>query len=115
MGASGREVLNLAISAELSTSFFTATPPPGVTTHQSWNLNYPAVPTARNDLMIASIAAIHAAGNSVGYASFLIGSNDIFYLVGTSAFQDATLAEQQAMLAATIGLSSRITSRSSPS
>ena len=54
--------------------------------------------------MIASIDAIHAAGNSVGYASFVIGSNDIFYLVGTPAFQNASAADQLAMLGAALGV-----------
>ena len=53
--------------------------------------------------MTSSIKAIHAGGNSVGYVSFVIGSNDIFYLVGTSAFQNASAADQQAMIAATLG------------
>ena len=48
--------------------------------------------------MISSINAIHAAGDSVGYVSLLIGSNDIFFLLGTPAFQAASPADQQAML-----------------
>jgi lysophospholipase L1-like esterase len=98
------DVLNLAISGELSTSFFTGQAPPGWTTYPGLNLNYPVVaPIPQNDLMISSIKAIHAMGNSVGYVSFLIGANDVFYLVGTTAFQNATPADQRAMIAATIG------------
>jgi lysophospholipase L1-like esterase len=97
-------VLNLGISGELSTSFFTGIIPPGWTTVPELNLNYSSsLSTPQNALMISSIKAIHAAGNSVGYASFLIGSNDIFYLVGTPAFQNASAADQQAMIAATFG------------
>ncbi len=96
-------VLNLGISGELSTSFFTATPPPGWPFRaQALNLNYPAAPTAQNGLMISSINAIHAAGNTVGYVTFMIGANDIFYLIDTPEFQNATPAEQLAMIAATI-------------
>jgi lysophospholipase L1-like esterase len=96
-------VLNLGISGELSTSFFTGVSPPGWSTAQALNLNYPAAPTAQNDKMIASINAIHGAGDSVGFATFLIGANDLFYLFGTSDFQNATPDEQAAMIAATIG------------
>ena len=58
---------------------------------------------AQNDLMVSSIASIHAASNSVGFVSLLFGANDIFYLVGTPAFQNALPADQEAMLAATLG------------
>jgi lysophospholipase L1-like esterase len=98
-------VLNLGVSGELSTTFFSATPPPGWTNRlPEINLNYPNATTPQNDLMISSINGIHAAGNSVGFVTFLIGSNDIFYLVGTPAFQAASLADQQAMIAATLGV-----------
>jgi lysophospholipase L1-like esterase len=53
--------------------------------------------------MRSSINAIHAAGNSVGFVSLLIGGNDILVLGGTSAFRNASPAEQQAMVASTIG------------
>jgi lysophospholipase L1-like esterase len=96
-------VINLGISGELSTSFLTGIVPPTYTTDPELNLNYSAPPPSQNALMISSINAIHAAGNSVGYVSFLIGSNDVFNLVGTSAFQNASAADQQAMIAATLG------------
>ena len=54
--------------------------------------------------MASTINATHAAGNTIGYASFLIGSNDIFYLVGTPAFQGASPADQQAMIGATLNI-----------
>lgn len=97
-------VQNLAVSGELSTSFFTGSPPPGWSLRApELNLNYPNTTTSQNDLMISTIQSIHAAGGSIGFASFLIGSNDIFYLLGTPAFQGASAADQQAMLGATIG------------
>lgn len=98
------EVINLGISGELSTSFFTGVAPPGWPFRaQSLNLNYPPATTAQNDRMIASINAAHAAGNTVGFVTFLIGANDIFYLTGTPAFQNAPPADQLAMILATIG------------
>src|SRR5262249_52384613 len=97
-------VLNLGISGELSTSFFTGVSPPGWPTARALNLNYPAAPTAQNALMINSITAIHAAGTSVGFVTFLIGANDLFYLTGPPAFQNATPADQAAMIGATIGV-----------
>jgi lysophospholipase L1-like esterase len=98
-------VLNLGVSGELSTTFFSATSPPGWTNRApELNLNYPGATTAQNDLMVSSINSIHAAGNTVGVVTFVIGSNDIFYLVGTPAFQAASPAEQQAMIGATLGV-----------
>ncbi len=97
-------VLNLAIAGELSTSFFTAASPPGWTSRvPQLNLNYPNGTTPQNSLMTSSINAIHAGGNSVGYASLMFGANDIFYLAGTPAFQAASPLDQQAMIGATIG------------
>src|SRR5262249_19116211 len=86
-GGGRPDVLNLAISGEQSTSFFTAvTTPPDFVRAWQLNLNYSDGTTPQNDLMMSSIAAIHAAGNSVGVVSLLIGSNDIFGLIGTPAF-----------------------------
>jgi lysophospholipase L1-like esterase len=97
-------VLNLGIAGELSTTFFTATSPPGWTNRApELNLNDPVLTTPQNDLMTASIKSIHAAGNSVGFVSFLIGANDLGYLFGTPAFQNASPADQQAMIGATLG------------
>lgn len=97
-------VLNLAIAGELSTSFFSASSPPGWTSRApQLNLNYPNGTTPQNSLMISSINTIHSSGKTVGYASLMFGANDIFYLTGTPAFQAATPADQQAMIGATIG------------
>ena len=57
----------------------------------------------QNDLMASSIASIHTATNSVGFVSLIFGSNDIFYLVGNPAFQNASPADQEAMIIATLG------------
>jgi lysophospholipase L1-like esterase len=97
-------VLNLSIPGELSTSFFDATSPPGWTSRLPvLNLNYPDPAIPQHDRMIASVASIHAAGNSIGYITFVIGANDIFYVIAQPGFQGATQADQAAMIAATLG------------
>jgi lysophospholipase L1-like esterase len=87
---------------EQSSSFFDTIVPAGWTRYWQLNLNYPDATTSQDSLLQSSIAAIHAAGNSVGYASFLIGGNDIFYLLSTPAFQAASDAEKQVLLGQTI-------------
>lgn len=97
------DVLNLAIPGELSTSFFSAVAPPGwMQRIPQLNLNYANPATSQFDLMASSIASIHAAGDTVGYVSFLIGGNDLFYLIANPAFQAATSIEQQMMVGATL-------------
>jgi lysophospholipase L1-like esterase len=98
------DVLNLAISGELSTTFFDTTAPGFTNRDPELNLNYPTLmPPSQNAEMISSINSIHAAGNSVGFVSFVIGANDIFQLVGSAAFQNASAGDQQAMIAAALG------------
>ena len=97
------QVLNLGVSGELSTSFFSGVAPAGwVKRDPGLNLNYPDSTTAQNALMIQSIGAIHAAGNTIDNVSFLIGGNDIFALSERPEFLTATPAEQQAMVIATL-------------
>ena len=97
------DVKNLAISGETSKSFFTGNPPAGWTNRApELNLNYPDATTSQNSLMLSTISGIHAAGNTVGTVSFLIGSNDIFALVQTPAFQGASEIAQKTMIAATL-------------
>ncbi|WZP00965.1 SGNH/GDSL hydrolase family protein [Isosphaeraceae bacterium EP7] len=97
------EVLNLGVSGELSTSFFSGVAPAGWTKRDpGLNQNYPDATTPQNSLLIQSITAIHAAGNTIGTVSFLIGGNDIFALSERLDFLTATPAEQQAMVIATL-------------
>lgn len=97
------DVVNLGIVGELSTSFFTAVSPPGWTQRiPALNLNYPNDTTAQNDVMLADIAGIHAAGSTVDYVSLNFGNNDFFYLVSTPAFQSASDADKAAMIGATL-------------
>ncbi len=95
------EVKNLAIPGELMESFFSGQSPVGWPNRvPQLNLTYTDPNVSQQALMIETIQSIHAAGDTVGYASVLFGSNDVFYLVGTSAFQNATPLEQQQLLGA---------------
>src|SRR3954471_1476855 len=59
------QVVNLAISAELSSSFLTGvTPADWPFRRWDWNLNYPNATTSQNSLMLAALDAAHAAGNA---------------------------------------------------
>lgn len=97
------EVRNLAIPGELMESFFTGQPPAGwVNRVPQLNLNYTDPNVSQRNLMVSTIQSIRASGDTIGYASVLFGSNDIFYLVATEAFQQASGVEQQQLLGAKI-------------
>ncbi len=91
------QVVNLAISGELSTSFFTGTAPSDWPyREQSWNLNYPKAVTSQESLMLSTLDAAHAAGNSV-WVTLNFGTNDLSHLLASSAWQTASPSEQQAL------------------
>ena len=98
-------VVNTAIPGELSSSYITADVPPGWTA-RAWQLNqnYADGATAQFNVLANHIAAIHDAGDTVGYVSLLFGSNDIFYLLGTPAYQGATADQQQALIMNALGV-----------
>jgi lysophospholipase L1-like esterase len=89
------QVTNLAISGELSSSFLTGVEPADYP-HRAWqwNLNYPNATTSQNSLMLSSLDAARAAGNSV-YVTLQFGGNDFGELVASAAWQNATPAQQQ--------------------
>ena len=94
---------NLAVYAETSGSLVTGTPPLGWTKRNAAiNSAFTSPSDTQFGLMQSHIAAIHAAGDTVGYASFMIGVNDIFYVTATPAFLNGTPAEQQQLLGSTI-------------
>ena len=94
---------NLAVYAETSGSLVTGTPPAGWTKRNAAiNSAYTNPSDTQFGLMQSHIAAIHAAGDTVGYASFMVGVNDIFYVTATPAFTSGTPAEQQQLIADTI-------------
>ena len=93
------QVVNLAISGELSTSFLTGVPPADWPYRNwSWNLNYPSATTSQNSLMLSALDAAHAAGNSV-WVTLQFGGNDFNHLVASNAWQTATAAQQQVLFA----------------
>jgi lysophospholipase L1-like esterase len=91
------QVVNLAISGELSSSFLTGIPPTDWPYREwSWNLNYPNGTTSQNSLMLSTLDAAHAAGNSV-WVTLNFGTNDLSHLLASSAWQTASPSEQQAL------------------
>jgi lysophospholipase L1-like esterase len=91
------QVVNLAISGELSSSFLTGVPPADWTSRNwSWNLNYPSATTSQNSLMLSALDSAHAAGNSV-WVTLNFGTNDLSHLLASSAWQTASPSEQQAL------------------
>jgi lysophospholipase L1-like esterase len=93
------QVTNLAISGELSSSFLSGVAPSDWTGRAvQWNLNYPTPTTSQNSLMLSTLDAAHAAGNSV-YVTLNFGGNDFDYLIGSAAWAAATPNQQQALFA----------------
>jgi lysophospholipase L1-like esterase len=93
------QVVNLAISGELSSSFLTGNAPSDWPNRAwSWNLNYPNATTSQNSLMLSALDAAHTAGNAV-WVTLNFGGNDFGHLVASAAWQMATPAQQQAMFA----------------
>jgi lysophospholipase L1-like esterase len=91
------QVVNLGISGELSTSFFTGTTPSDWPNRaQSWNLNYPKAVTSQESLMLSTLDAAHTAGSTV-WVSLNFGTNDFNRLLASNAWQTASPPEQQAL------------------
>ncbi|MFO0960126.1 MAG: GDSL-type esterase/lipase family protein [Isosphaeraceae bacterium] len=93
-------VLNLGIVGEQTSSFFdpSTASPYGPPRYWQLNTNYANETTSQNSLMLSQIAAIHARGGQVGFASLIFGANDIFALTNDPAFTGGTPAQQQALL-----------------
>lgn len=99
-------VVNLGLPGEQSSGFLNPAlhDPAGPPRYWQLNLNYPDATTSQNSLMLSNIAAVHAAGGQVGYASLLFGANDVFALTSKPEFINGTPAEQQALLTQTLNL-----------
>ncbi|QEH38582.1 GDSL-like Lipase/Acylhydrolase [Aquisphaera giovannonii] len=99
-------VLNLGVVGEQSTSFFdpTALSPTGPPRAWQLNKNYDGTGGAlsQNDLMLSSIASLHAAGDHIGAVTLIFGANDIFALLGSDAFKNADPAAQAMLIGQTI-------------
>jgi lysophospholipase L1-like esterase len=91
------QVVNLGISGELSSSFFTGTTPSDWPyREQSWNLNYPKAVTSQESLMLSTLDAAHSAGSTV-WVSLNFGTNDFNHLLASNAWQTASPSEQQTL------------------
>ena len=93
------QVVNLAISGELSSSFLTGIPPADWPNRAwSWNLNYPNATTSQNSLMLSTLDTAHAAGDTV-WVTLNFGANDFAHLVASNEWQTATPRQQQVLFA----------------
>ena len=107
LGGVRPDVINLAIPGETSTSFSTGAgrvgPSSGVTDAQlaSINLNYDIpsshVGLTQEALLGLTLAGIHSAGDTVNSITISLGSNDLFALVLSKAFNTPG-ADQGALL-----------------
>jgi lysophospholipase L1-like esterase len=89
------QVVNLAISGELSSSLLTGVPPSDWPNRAwDWNLHYPDAATSQSSLMLSALDAAHAAGITI-WVTLNIGVNDFNHLVASAAWQMASPAEQQ--------------------
>ena len=93
-------VINLAIPGEMSSSYFTADNSNGFRSAGAQaNLNYGGdTSLAQRNILAGVIAAEHAAGRVISTVSFALGAEDFAALQRTSAFQGATLSQQEAMI-----------------
>ncbi len=100
------DVLNLAISGETSSSFFSGVDRNGPTASPLRNTNYVGltpVPT-QQALLQSRLAAEAAAGNTIGHVTISLGSNDLFVLQASAAFQAADLNGKILLLQQTLGV-----------
>lgn len=97
-------VVNLGVTGEQSVSFFNPAALVSTGPARQWdlNLNYADAADSQYGLMVSKIASLHAAGDSIDTVSLIFGANDIFALVGSTAFQTASQADQQAMVGQTL-------------
>jgi lysophospholipase L1-like esterase len=98
-------VINLALSGETSSSYFTADNSNGARPAGAQaNLNYGGdTSLAQRDILAGVLAAEHAAGRVITTVSFALGQGDFLALSKTSAFQSATLSQQESMIDQLIG------------
>jgi lysophospholipase L1-like esterase len=93
-------VINLAIPGETSASYFSADNSTAARQAGAQaNLNYGGDSTLAQRNFLAGVAAAeHAAGRTVSTVSFALGLGDFQALSNTPAFQNATIAQQEAMV-----------------
>ncbi len=97
-------VVNLAVDGESSSTFFAgaANNAFGPNANLS-NSNYANATTPQNTLLLQTIAAQQAAGNTIPYVTVSLGANDLYGLVSNPSFFSQTAAQQQAQVLAALG------------
>jgi lysophospholipase L1-like esterase len=100
-------VVNLAVDGETSSSFFSGTgrnwTGPAVQSPTLLNLNYSTPSLTQNSLMLETIQAQHAAGNTIGTVSVQLGANDLFSVMNSPGFFTLTSAQQQQLILVALG------------
>jgi lysophospholipase L1-like esterase len=98
-------VINLAIDAETSSTFFNGGAISSVygTLAPLQNLNYTNLQTSQNALLLADIKGEHAAGHSIAAVSISLGINDVDNLASTPGFLNLTFDQQYAQFLQTLG------------
>ena len=108
-GGVAPKVVNLAIDGETSSSFMSTSgrvpPASGISDAMlaSYNTHYGNTAISQNTKLIQTIGNQMAQGNTVSNVTISLGANDLFTMAGTPGFLTASPADQQAMLAATLG------------
>ena len=100
------QVINLAVSGETSTTFFAGGTPgpgpiPGLPAYGR-NTNYTDPFPTQNSLLLATVAAQHAAGNTIDNVTVQLGANDFYALAIDPNNFTLTPLQQQAILGATL-------------
>src|SRR5262249_35047171 len=92
------QVINLATNGETSSSFFDGGNPAATI-----NLNYHDTTTSQNNLLLSTIAAQKAAGNTIGTVSLQLGANDLFGVAATPGFFSLPADQQMGMVQQALG------------
>jgi lysophospholipase L1-like esterase len=100
------QVLNLAVSGETSTTFFNGGPLgpgpiPGMPAYGR-NTNYLQPYPTQNSLLLSTIAAQHAAGNTINNVTVQLGANDFYALAIDPSNFTKTPLQQKAIIGATL-------------
>jgi lysophospholipase L1-like esterase len=98
-------VINLAISGETTTSYLTGLDRNGPAGSPARNTNYTGLAPFPTQQALAGsrVAAALAGGDTIGSVTISLGSNDLFLLQASSAFQNADLAGKTLLVQQTLG------------
>lgn len=95
-------VINLGVDGETTTTFLNGGPSgPGIVPGEpaySLNTNYQPPYPSQNSLLLTTIAAEMAAGNTIGALTIQLGANDIFILTQNPTFFTKSPSEQQGLV-----------------